>query len=478
MTIITRFAPSPTGNIHIGNIRTALYSWLFARKHKGLFILRFEDTDIKRCTTKSKKEILNVLKWLGLTWDKGPFYQSDRLKYYKKLINLMLKTGNAYKCYCSTDRLLKLRQSQIIKKEKTRYDGQCRNILNVKKMGLPFIIRFKNPTVGYVIFEDEIKGLIKINNNELDDLVIQRSNGMPTYNFCVVADDIDMNITHVIRGEDHISNTPRQINIYKALKQPIPKYVHLSMILDANGKKISKRENSEHIIKYYNEGYLPEALLNYIVRLGWSYGNKEIFSLQEMQNLFSLKSITGSSSRFNIKKLVSLNRYYIKNLSLNNLVKYLNIYLLKNKINVQNGPCLLDIIDLVRNKCNTLTDIISVCNYFYRDNINLKLINCEKNLTNESIIPLKIIFSCLNNLNNWNIIQINKIIFNLPQILGIKIQKIGMPLRIAVTGTNISASIDKIIFYIGKKRTLYRIKQALIFIINNKNKKLKKCKYI
>ncbi|KAF0719896.1 putative glutamate--tRNA ligase, mitochondrial, partial [Aphis craccivora] len=295
MKVKTRFAPSPTGNLHIGSIRTALYSWLFARRHNGKFVLRIEDTDFERSNSSSVQSIFQGLKWLGLNWDEGPYFQTERLKRYKEVIEIMLKTGNAYKCYCSPKEIEEERSKQISEGKKPRYTGVCRNLKTQYNINKQYTIRFKNPTFGKVTFEDKIRGKITFNNIELDDLIIQRSNGIPTYNFCVVIDDLDMNITHVIRGEDHINNTPRQINILKSLKARIPIYAHVSMILNENGKKFSKRENAENIIEYNKKGFLPEALINYIIRLGWSHGNQEIFTISELKKLFNLDAINKSA---------------------------------------------------------------------------------------------------------------------------------------------------------------------------------------
>lgn len=302
-TVITRFAPSPTGFLHIGNIRTAFFSWLYSRKNNGKFILRIEDTDINRSNKNYSDYIFYILEWLGLYWDEGPIFQSNRLSFYKEIINKMLIKGLAYKCFCSKERINRLRYICKKKKIKPIYDRFCRNKDFFSKKNKCYVIRFKNNIKGKIFFNDIIYGKISINNYELDDFVIQRSNGIPTYNFCVSVDDYYMNITHVIRGNEHINNTPKQINILNSLNYKLPFYAHLPIILDKNKKKLSKRNINSNIFNYINNGFLPESILNYIIRLGWSYGNKEIFNINEMKYLFNLKDINKSPCIINIDKL-------------------------------------------------------------------------------------------------------------------------------------------------------------------------------
>ena len=373
MIIKTRFAPSPTGYFHIGSVRTALYSWLFAKHNKGLFLLRLEDTDFERSTTSSVDNIIKGLEWLGLTWDEGPYFQSKQLDKYREAAYEMLKSGHAYKCYCSKNRLDKLRKNQILMGLKPRYDRKCRNLKKEYATNKVYVIRFRNPKIGKVIFNDHIRGKIVFDNTELDDLIILRSNKIPTYNFCVVIDDRDMNITHVIRGEDHINNTPRQINILRALGVTIPQYAHVSMIVDSFGKKLSKRNNIVDIMEYYKMGYLPEAILNYIVRLGWSYGNQEIFNLNEMKKLFTLEGINKSSSVFDTKKLLWLNHHYINTLPVNYISQCLKYYFRQKNIDIKKGPVLTDVINILGHRCKTLQEFVKLSRYFYED------FNCADN---------------------------------------------------------------------------------------------------
>lgn len=311
MTVRTRFAPSPTGFLHVGGVRTALFSWLYAKRHHGEFILRIEDTDQERSTKESVRAILDGMAWLGMDYDEGPFYQTERYERYKQVAQQFLDEGKAYRCECSKERLEALRTEQLAAKEKPRYDGHCRD-KNLPISDKPFVIRFKNPEQGTVTFHDEVYGEIHVANSELDDLILVRSDGHPTYNFAVVIDDIDMKITHVIRGDDHINNTPRQINLFQALKAPIPVFAHLPMILGEDGKRLSKRHGAVSVLQFKELGVLPHALLNYLVRLGWSHGDQEIFSIKEMIECFDLKNVSRGVSSFNYEKLYWLNQHYTK----------------------------------------------------------------------------------------------------------------------------------------------------------------------
>ncbi|MDP2248302.1 MAG: glutamate--tRNA ligase, partial [Nitrosomonadales bacterium] len=323
MTIRTRFAPSPTGFLHIGGARTALFSWAYARKNKGNFILRIEDTDVARSTPEAVQAILDGMHWLGLNWDEGPFYQMQRMERYKDIIRQMLDEGSAYYCYASKEELDAMREAQMQAGLKPRYDGRWRpeegkNLPPVPE-GLPPVVRFRNPNSGTVAWDDLVKGRIEISNEELDDLIIARADGTPTYNFCVVVDDWEMGITHVIRGDDHVNNTPRQINMLKALRASVPQYAHLSMILGDDGQKLSKRHGAVCVMQYHEDGYLPEAVLNYLGRLGWSHGDDEVFDVEQFCQWFDLDHITPSAAQFNTEKLRWLNAHYIKQVSLSRL---------------------------------------------------------------------------------------------------------------------------------------------------------------
>lgn len=466
MKVKTRFAPSPTGDLHIGSIRTALYSWLFAKHHNGKFILRIEDTDVERSRKFSINSILKGLQWLGLNWDEGPYFQTKRLQRYKEVIDIMLKKGDAYKCFCSLEKLEEDRKKQIKKGLKACYSRTCRN-LNVRNvLNQDYVIRFKNPISGKVTFNDQIRGEIIFNNSELDDLIIQRSNGIPTYNFCVVIDDLDMQITHVIRGEDHINNTPRQINILKSLGAKIPIYAHLSMILDEMGNKISKRQNAQNIIEYSKNGFLPEALLNYIVRLGWSHGNEEIFTILEMQKLFDLKSISKSSSIINLKKLLWLNKYYINNLPSEYITNILKNHMKKEAININNGPDLEFLVKSLRSRYYTIKEMVDAFRCFYEE---FKIFNhqkIEKYLVLSNCYILEQAYKKISQLSIWN----NSIISEMISCLSIetKVNKIqiNMILRVAVTSDVRSPNISLVIFLIGQKQVLLRINKTLNLIRN------------
>jgi len=366
MSVVTRFAPSPTGYLHVGGARTALYSWLYAKSQGGEFVLRIEDTDIERSTEEAKQAILDGMQWLGLTWDKGPYYQTERFDRYKAIIQTLLDEGKAYKCFMPAEELDAIREQQKENGEKPRYPGTWRDRTDHPE-GQPYVIRFKNPLEGSVVFNDHVRGRIEISNTELDDLIIQRSDGTPTYNFCVVVDDWDMGISHVVRGEDHINNTPRQINILKALGAPVPEYAHVSMILGDDGKKLSKRHGAVSVMQYRDDGYLPQAVKNYLVRLGWAHGDQEIFSEQEMIELFSLDAIGQSASAFNTEKLVWLNQHYIKSLPAEEVARHATWHFEQQGISLDNGPALTDVIAIQADRVKTLKELAQISAYFYQD---------------------------------------------------------------------------------------------------------------
>ncbi|QJC28439.1 glutamate--tRNA ligase [Enterobacteriaceae endosymbiont of Plateumaris consimilis] len=471
MIIKTRFAPSPTGNLHIGSIRTALYSWLFAKNNLGSFILRIEDTDIKRYKENSIENIINGLKWLNIDWDEGPYFQSKRIDRYNHIINNMIKKKLAYKCYCSKEELEKNKIEQTLIGKKIKYNGKCRNLTNFfNKDNKSFVVRFRNPDHGIVKFKDKIRGTIIFNNNELDDLIIKRTDGIPTYNFCVVVDDWDMGITHVIRGEEHINNTPRQINIIKAIGARIPIYAHVSMIVNKSGEKISKRFNNIDILQYKKSGYLPEALLNYIVRLGWSYGNQEIFSLNDMKKLFNLNNISKSPSILNVNKLNWLNKYYLSKLPKQYMINYLTNFFKKKNININNGPKINDLYNIFHNRCNTLKEINNLCYIFYNtpNYSKVNLINKYLNLETKEI--LNKLLNKFTLINIWSLLIINTSIKEISIELNLNFSEIAMPLRLAITGMVNSPPIAYIIYLMGQKKVLKYINNAIKFIlINNKH---------
>lgn len=468
MNIKTRFAPSPTGDLHIGNIRTALYAWLFARSQGGKFLLRIENTNFKSVVSNDfVTKIISAMRWLNLDWDEGPYFQTDRFDRYNYIIDDLIKNQMAYKCYCSEERLELLRITQMKNGEKPKYDRYCRIkpiVLNNNINNSPYVVRFCNPTTGKVSFCDKIRGTITFKNQELDDLIIRRSNGVPTYNFCVVVDDMDMNITHVIRGEEHINNTPRQINIFKTLGATIPIYAHVPMILNEDRKKLSKRYGSFGIMRYRDDGFLPEAMLNYLVRLGWSYGNQEIFDLEQMKQYFNFSGINKSASIFNFEKLLWINRYYIHHLPIERVVKYLSQYMRIHEINYKNGPMLTDVVKLFAKRCNTLKEMVHSCLFLYEDFMFSEKQIDQKYFTSDAIRSLKLVRNKLNNVDIWESNTIKAIIKDIITQLNIDMSTIGIPLRIALTGMHHSPELSKIIYIIGKKRAIRRIDRVISYI--------------
>ena len=458
----SRFAPSPTGYLHIGGARTALFAWLWAKKTSSKFVLRIEDTDKERSTQASVDAILDGMQWLGLDYDEGPVYQSDRTERYQEVINELLSNGKAYYCGCSKDRLEEMRENQIANKEKPRYDGCCRN--KALKEG---VIRFLNPSEGSVVFDDFVKGEVSISNFELDDLVISRSDGSPTYNLTVVVDDHDMEIDCVIRGDDHINNTPKQINLYKAMGWPLPDFAHVPMILGTDGSRLSKRHGALNLLSYRDEGFLPEALLNYIVRLGWSSGDQEIFSVKEMIDLFELKNINNSPASFNQEKLEWINQSYIKSTDINNLVKNLKWHLNNLNINLDNGPNINDLADSLRERSGSLVDMANSCAMFYCDFDTFDSVQANKAFNTKSKSILEDLVSNLNSVDSWTADNIHSVIKSICDEREVGFGKVGQPFRLALSGDGRSGSIDISAQFVGKKRTLARLKKAIDWIENH-----------
>ena len=463
MTVKTRFAPSPTGYLHVGGARTALYSWLHAKSQGGKFVLRIEDTDLERSTQAAVDAILEGMTWMGLTWDEGPFYQTKRFDRYKEIITQMLADGTAYKCYCSKERVNELREAQEKAGEAARYDGKCRN-LPAQETDAPYVIRFKNPKEGTVKFDDHVRGTIEFSNTELDDLIIQRTDGTPTYNFCVVVDDWDMGITHVVRGEDHINNTPRQINILKALNAPIPEYGHVAMILGDDGAKLSKRHGAVSVMQYRDEGYLPEALKNYLVRLGWSHGDQEIFTEQEMIDLFSLDDINKAPSAFNTDKLIWLNQHYMKTLDPAYVAEHLEWHMKNQNIDTSNGPSLPSVVTALAERAKTLVDLAASSRYLYEDYENFEPTAAKKHLRPVAKEALVLVQQKLQAVNDWTDEVLHQAIQDTADELEVGMGKVGMPLRVAITGAGQSPSLDVTLRLVGKERTIPRITHALEFI--------------
>ena len=459
MTVVTRFAPSPTGYLHIGGARTALFSWAYAKKNQGQFILRIEDTDLERSTPEAVQAIMDGMTWLNLDYDEGPIYQTKRMAVYKKYIDQLVKEDKAYLCYSSKEELETLREAQMKAGLKPKYDGKWRpepgKILPTIPHDVKPVVRFKNPTSGNVSWHDLVKGDITIANEELDDLVIARSDGSPTYNFCVVIDDWEMKVTHVIRGDDHINNTPRQINLLKALNADVPAYAHLSMILGDDGQKLSKRHGAVSVMQYFDQGYLPEAILNYLARLGWSHGDDEIFSMTDFCRWFDFDHITSSSAQFNTEKLDWLNSHYIKTLPLNRMCQLIEPYL-KALINTPiDTDLLMKSIEIHRERANHLTSLAKDIAYIFE----YQKPNPEdfaKHVNDEALIFIKTFQTSLNKID-WTKEAIHNAMNEVVTSHAIKFPKLAMPLRVLLTGIAQSPSIDAVMTILGRDETLKRL---------------------
>ena len=469
MTIKTRFAPSPTGYLHLGGARTALFSWLHAKKNNGTFVLRIEDTDLERSTQESVDAILEGMQWLGLDYDEGPYYQTKRFDRYAEIIRKLLDQGDAYYCYCSKEELEGLREQQMADKQKPRYNGKCRdNTEGQEEMNR--VIRFRNPDEGEVVFDDLVKGKITVANKELDDLIIARTDGSPTYNLTVVVDDMDMGITHVIRGDDHVNNTPRQINILKALNADLPYYAHLPMILGDDGARLSKRHGAVGVMQYRDDGFLPEALLNYLVRLGWSYGDQEIFTRAQMIELFDISKVNVSASAFNTEKLIWLNHQYIMNSEPELVARHLEWHMQQRGIDATTqGPSLVDIVKAQRERCKTLVEMADASVYFYQDFTEYDEKAAKKNFkqgTDEVLQDLLDVFMAV---TEWQGDILHDIVLQTAEKLELKLGKVAQPLRVAVCGTGMSPSIDVTLSLLGRNKTLRRLKNAINYIKENKS---------
>ena len=466
MTVKTRFAPSPTGYLHIGGARTALFSWLYAKKHQGQFVLRIEDTDRERSTQEAVDVILEGMEWLGLHHDEGPYYQTQRMDRYKEVIQQLLDDGHAYRCYCSKEELEAMREAQMANKEKARYDRRCRDLdeAPVDKIDVEPVIRFKTRLDGEIVINDHVKGQIVIKNEELDDLIIARGDGTPTYNLVVVIDDLDMGMTHIIRGDDHLNNTPRQINILKAMGAPIPEYAHLPMILDEKGAKLSKRHGAANLLNYRDEGYLPEALLNYLVRLGWSHGDQEIFSVDEMIELFDLDDINKSASSINPEKLLWLNQHYIKESDPQKVAEHLAWHMEKLDINTDNGPALSEVVSALAERSKTLVEMAQSSRYFYEDFDEFDEKAAKKNLKAGALEPLQQMLAKFSEIAEWDGEALHQIVLDVAEALELKLGKVAQPLRVAVTGAGMSPSIDITLQLIGRERCLSRMQKAIDYI--------------
>jgi glutamyl-tRNA synthetase len=460
MAIVTRFAPSPTGLLHIGGVRTALFSWLYARRHGGRFILRVEDTDRERSTDEAVQVILDGMQWLGLGHDEGPYYQTRRLDRYAEVLKELLAKGNAYHCYCSKEELEQMRIGQLARKEKPRYDGRCRH-RTTAVAGVQPVIRFKNPLEGEVVVQDLVHGAVVFQNSELDDLIIARSDGTPTYNFCVVVDDSDMHITHVIRGDDHLNNTPRQINMLRAIGFTPPAYAHVAMILGPDGAKLSKRHGAVSVLHYREEGYLPEALLNYLVRLGWSHGDQEIFSLEELIQLFDITDVNKAASAFNPEKLLWVNQQHMMRAPLPYLAGLLREQLHRLGVETGDQTLLEGIVAGQRERSKTMKEMAENSRYFFGADVQIEDKAGRKHLGGDGTAMLTRLRAGLGVLGDWSAVGVHEVLTAIATDTGMGLGKVAQPLRVALTGTAVSPPIDATAALIGRERVLARLDRAV-----------------
>jgi glutamyl-tRNA synthetase len=459
MTVRTRFAPSPTGFLHIGGLRTALFCWLYARRHKGVFVLRIEDTDLERSTEAAIQQILDGLEWARLDHDAGPFFQTQRFERYKEVIEEMLASGSAYRCYCTKEELEQMRTAQVERGEKPRYDGQWRDRTD-SRPGVAPVVRFKNPRAGQVVVDDIVHGRVVFENTELDDLIIARSDGTPTYNFCVVVDDMDMEITHVIRGDDHLNNTPRQQNMLLALGRKPPVYAHLPMILGSDGAKLSKRHGAVSVLQYREEGFLPEALLNYLVRLGWSHGDQEIFSIEEMVQLFDITDVNKSASAFNGEKLLWLNQQHMMRAQPSTLVESLRWHLQQEGLSANDDAQLAQIVVAQRERVKTLKEMATNSVFFFRAPEAYDEKAVRKHVTPDIVAALGEIMTGFEQLAEWSAPAVHEFISGFAVRKGVALGKLAQPLRLAVCGGTVSPPIDATLAILGRRETLARLAKA------------------
>ncbi len=461
MTVRTRFAPSPTGFLHIGGARTALYCWLESRRRGGQFVLRIEDTDRERSTDAAVQAILDAMHWLALDPDEGPFYQTRRLQRYKAVAGELVAAGKAYYAYESKEEIEAMREAALARGEKPRYNGYYRDRNEPYRDDPNRVIRFRNPSEGSVVFEDKVKGRIEWANSELDDLVIFRSDGWPTYNFAVVVDDIDMGITEVIRGDDHVNNTPRQINIYHALGASVPEFAHLPMILDKEGKKLSKRTSAVSVMDYRADGFLPHAILNYLVRLGWSHGDQEIFTRDEMISLFDIGHCNKAASRFDTEKLAWFNQHYLKTDDPQTLVAEFEWHLARAGIDVAAGPAPVDVIVALRDRVHTLKEMAERARIWYAPIAEWDDKAVTRHLRNDSALAVLEAARALLAGCEWKPAPIHQVIEQVAADLALGMGKIAQPLRVAITGTQVSPSIDHTIYLAGRGEAIRRIGDAI-----------------
>lgn len=463
MSVVTRFPPSPTGYLHVGSARTALFNWLYARRAGGKFVLRIEDTDRARSTQEAVDTILEGMEWLGLDYDEGPYFQTQRFDRYGEVIETLLREGKAYHCYCSKERLETLRATQMASKEKPRYDGHCRDLTVAPTAAPAPVVRFKTPLEGGVAVDDTVHGTITTSNSELDDLIIARSDGTPTYHLTVVVDDLDMGITHIIRGDDHINNTPRQIHILRALGGVPPVYAHVPMINGTDGKKLSKRHGAVSVLEYRAAGILPEALLNYLARLGWANGDQEIFTRAEMTNAFDFDGLNKSAATFDWDKLHWLNQHYIQHAPLDRLVALAEPYFESANIDLTAGPDVSAAIEAQRTRAKTLMEIVEQSRLFY-DDYTLDDGAAKKHLRPVIGPALRAVREAFSEALPWEGKVLKDMVEEIAAAHGLKMGKVAQPLRVAITGSAASPSIDVTLELVGKADTLARLDVALSYI--------------
>ena len=453
--IIGRFAPSPTGLLHIGGARTALFAWLYSKSLEGDCLLRLEDTDSERSKQTYTDSIIDSFKWMGIEFDQEPVYQSKNKDKHLEKAQELVKKGKAYYCDCSPERLKKIREEQQKKREKPKYDGKCREI-GLEK-GPNTVIRFKNPEAGSVTFKDLVRGQMKVANKELDDLILVRSDGSPTYNLCVVVDDLGMSISHVVRGDDHINNTFRQINIFKALEEPVPVYGHVPMILGEDGKRMSKRHGAVNVLDYKDMGVLPEALLNYIVRLGWSYGDQEMFELKELIQIFKDGKLNNSPASFSYEKLLWFNREYF--LKMEN--KTLLALLVPTSNQFKHDDYSTEVINLIKERCSLLSEFENEGSYFFGDSVSIDAKEANKVFTEEALIILKFLVEGFKELTNWQVRDIKNLFNEVMEKKEVGMASVGKPLRLAITGRMNSASVDETSLVLGKDKVIKRVEEVI-----------------
>ena len=453
--IVGRFAPSPTGLLHLGGARTALFTWLYSKSLGGDCLLRLEDTDAERSEQKYTDSIINSFKWMGIEFDQEPVYQSRNKDNHLDKAQELVNKGKAYYCDCSPERLKKIREEQQKKREKPKYDGKCRE-LGLEK-GPNTVIRFKNPESGSVTFKDLVRGQMEVANKELDDLILVRSDGSPTYNLCVVVDDLDMNITHVVRGDDHINNTFRQINIFKALEEPVPIYGHVPMILGEDGKRMSKRHGAVNVLDYKDLGVLPEAFLNYIVRLGWSYGDQEMFELKELIQIFKDGKLNNSPASFSYEKLLWFNREYFLKMENKTLLELL----VPTSKQFKQDDFSAKVINLIKERCSLLSEFENEGSYFYDDSVVVDSKDASKVFTEQAVTILKFLVEGFKELTNWQVEDIKSLFNEVMEKNEVGMSSVGKPLRLAITGRMNSASVDETSLVLGQDKVIKRVEDVI-----------------